>query len=97
MILRQPFDWFANGALLVAEMRSTGTANEVRVVAQGHDGRVRELTRVDTVTPALTTSLIRSGHLLIAGSSVRRSLLTAQPFDTDTMTLSGQPVTLVED
>jgi len=98
VILRQPFDWFANGALLVAEMRSAGTANEVLVVAQGHDGRVRELTRVDTVTPALTTSLIRSGHLLIARvERSGRSLLTAQPFDTDTMTLSGQPVTLVED
>ena len=98
VILRQPFDRFGNRALLVAEMRTVGTTSEVLVVAQSDDGGVRELTRIDTPTPALTTSLIRSGHLLIARvERSGRSILTAQPFDTATMTLSGHPATLVED
>ena len=99
VILRQPFDWFANGAaLLVAETRAAGTTNEVLVVAQGDDGGVRELTRIDALTPASTTPLIRSGHLLIARvERSGRSILTAQPFDSETMTLSGQQATLAED
>ena len=97
VILRQPFDWLANRALLVTEMRTAGTTSEVLVVAQDDDGGVRELTRVDTLSPALTTSLVRSGHLLIARvERSGRSILTAQPFDAATMTLSGQQATLVE-
>ena len=97
---RAPFDWLPDGAgmLLVQAVNRGSPLSEMSVAVETTTGEVRELMRLDVTAPIAATPLFRSGHLLLARiERSGRSLLTAQPFDPATLTLSGQQVALATD